>query len=133
MSEIIDFWKNKSFFLNKEALIVGAREHYTEDFIANFAKWKNNLNELNRTMKEYLISVDFKIEYWYDLKYDDFCKKINNNIEQWIKSNNDIESKDMEIILQYIIDDHIDNILKHMNDKKYSLASLMQSIKIVKF
>ena len=133
MSEILDFWANKKFFLNKEALIKGAREHYTEDFIANFNKWKNHLNELNKTMSEYLLSVDFDAEYWYDLKYDNFCKNTIDHIEEWINTNNDILSKDMELIVQLVIDYHIDDILNNMSKRKYSIASLLQSIKIIKF
>jgi uncharacterized alkaline shock family protein YloU len=133
MSNIQDFWSNKKFYLNKEALMTGAREHFTEDFIANYTKWKQNLLELNESMHDYLVSVDFEMIYWYNLSYDNICKNINNHIEEWINANNNIELKDIDLIVQYVVDDHITEILENMNKKKYSIPSLLQSIKIIKF
>jgi len=133
MSEIDNFWNNKKFILNKEALKKEAREHYTEDFIANFEKWKNNLQDLNNTMSDFLKNLEFDMNYWENLSYDKFCQQINNEIEKWIDSNNDINTSDIELIVQYVIDDHISAILEKKSQEEYTIASLLESIKNVKF
>lgn len=133
MSEIDNFWNNKQYILNKEALKKEAREHYTEDFIANFEKWKNNLQDLNNTMSEFLKNLEFDMNYWENLSYDKFCQQINNEIEKWIDSNNDINTSDIELIVQYVIDDHISAILEKKSQEEYTIASLLESIKNVKF
>lgn len=130
---IADFWENKDYFIKNNILKQKAREFYTEDFIANYNKWKNNLQDLNNVIKEYLIENEFNMKYWTDITYDEFCKLINDNIEEWITVNNDIEINDLTIITQNLIDVHLDKIIKIMNENKYTLSSLFESIKKVKY
>lgn len=131
-NDIQQFWDNKPYYINKETLLQKAKEHFTEDLISNYSAWKVDLLEFNKMMSDYLISVEFEMEYWSDMTYDELCKHIINNIEQWIITNSNIEKEDIPIIYQSIIDDHITRIIEDMNSKKYTISSLMQSIKTVK-
>ncbi len=132
-NNITDFWNNKEYYKTKEELINAVRNYYTTDFIDNFSKWKKSLKTTNDTMKEYLLSVDFNESDWYELSYDNFCSNVIKNIIDWINTNNDISINDMQIISEYIIDDHINDVLITYNKKKYSIDSLIKSIKNIKF
>jgi len=123
------FWEYKKQYTNKEDLKKFAREFYTEDFIASYSKWKENLKELNTIIVNHLKDVQFDMSFWTELTFDEFCKNINNLIENWIETNGNISPKDIVSITETLIQDYINKIIDDMYDKKYTISNLLESIK----
>ena len=127
--KIEDFWENKQYYKEPELLKEKAREFYTEEFINSYDKWSSNLKELNNAIRVHLESKNFPMKYWEEIKYDWFCKNVNNLIQEWITVNKDITLSDIPIITEKLIADYIAICLTKFNDNVYTLDSLTSSIK----
>lgn len=126
---ILDFWDFKSENdLTPEELKKYALEYYTEDFISNYSKWKNNITEINELMRLQLESKNIDLNYWEDMSFDYFCKHMLQYIEEWITENNDIEPKNITSISERLLNTYIYTQLQSMDEKKYSLPKLLASI-----
>ncbi len=127
---IQDFWVMKNEITDKKILKEYAREFYTNDFISNIKKWKENLAAINEMMKnELAFHYKFVDQYWEDMPYDYFCKNINDKIENWIESNGDIVISDMYIINDELISDYYVLQIQNMQNKTISLSNILKSIK----
>lgn len=128
---ILDFWDNKELYKGKGVDILKnkAREYYSEEFMNQYAKWSETVSTLNSTIKTHLESKQFPIKYWKEMSYDWFCSRINNLIEEWITTNNDIILADFPIIVEKLIADYISIIITEYSKNAYSLNTLLESVK----
>lgn len=126
---IVDFWDNKHLYTDANVLKAKAREFYTEEFINNYSKWSQNLNDLNDMVKNHMASKNFPMNFWSEMTYDWFCTNINDRIAEWITGNGDITIKDLDIIVEKLIADFIAVQLTEYNEKAYTINALMASIK----
>lgn len=130
MSDILNFWeykKNNDLTVNQ--LKKAAREYYTEDFIEESGKWKANLKDINELMQNNLRKYVTNINEWEDMSFDYFCRTVNNEIESWIDTNEDIKPIDITNITEKIVTDYTKLQYDELNKKKYTLANLIISIK----
>jgi len=137
MNYIEEFWQNKinNIYNTKELLIENITKYYEDEFINNYTKWKNLLNSCNTDYKSYFIKLYNKKEYWTDMSYDYFTKNIINFMVDHIKINNNIESKDVHLLLGIILDEYFYQqelkIPQELIDKKNdsNINNLLESIK----
>lgn len=130
---IIDFWENVHLFKDTKTLKEKAREYYTEDFISDYAKWKKNLSTFNSLVYEDMLDNDMDPSVWEDMSFDTFCRSVNDGIEQVIEANGTIAPTDVTNVLNDMRVNHLYAMLEATNHKRFTLGSVMQSLKTVKF
>lgn len=130
-SGIKDFWENKNLYKKNGMLLERAKEFYSNEFINEYSKWKENLEGINQIIKDYLFQRNFPQRCWEDMKYDWFAKKVIDLIEEWIKVNEDITPNDIRIITEKLIQDYINIMLHNYMEHANSINGLMESIKKV--
>jgi hypothetical protein len=130
---IIDFWENVHLFNDVRTLKEKAREYYTEDFITDYAKWKKNLSTFNSLVYDDMLDNDMDPSVWEDMSYDTFCQSVNNGIESCIEANGTIEPTDVTNVLNDMRINHLYAMLEASNHKRFTLGSIIKSMKTVKF
>lgn len=127
---IEDFWKLEQSNYNKEQLKNLIKEHYGEDFIDDYTKWKTNLDALNNDAKIKISHIVPESDFT-EMKYDEFCNKIIEELEYVVDKKSTIKANDIIIIsenvLNYIISDNINSY----NIKYTSLEGIIDSVKKV--
>lgn len=126
---INEFWENKYLYIKQGKLAEKAKEFYTEDFINNYERWKNIVEDYNKDIKDYLLMYSFPSEQIEYMSFDFFCKTVISLIEEFININGDIIKEDLEIVIQKVAEEHISNLLNNYKQKTITLNLLMDSIK----
>ena len=129
--QILDFWENKHIYKTSGVLTEKSEEFYRDEFINNYAKWSQNVKELNVTIKEHLEFRGFPMKYWEEMKYDWFCQQVIDLIAEWIKVNQDIMPQDVLIITEKLIADYIAICINKYNEHAYTINALLDSVKTI--
>lgn len=134
---IADFWKNIEIYAeNKERLINEFEEHFLNDFIEHSRIWKEELSIINGDIEKYLnAKKTIKISGNKELKFDNFVKLFLQEGKKVIDLFGNIASKDMDIILENVIKNHLETLdYKFNNDaiKFQKPINLNESIKTLK-
>lgn len=125
---ITEFWMNKEHF-NKAELKDKALMYYTEEFIENYERWKDNLDNLNETAKQIFADFGYSNDFWVDIKYNDFVKNVNELLSHIIDTTGDIFPEDMVDITTSIVNDHLLYLENIANQNKFTVSSILNSIK----
>jgi hypothetical protein len=86
-------------------------ESYTEDFVENSKKWKDNLLNMNYGVKNVVKThTNFNIKKWKDITFDQFCKGVIQIGSDYIKDNHTISSDIVEEIPEAILQQHLKDL-----------------------
>lgn len=125
-----DFWQLDQSLMTKENLIKTAKEYYSEDFIEDYDKWKENLKQVNEGAYDAIKHIVPKDKY-IELTFDDLCSNILKKIEDNIIKFGVLSYTDIISITDSIYYDAMEKSVNEWENNKNSLNNLMDSIKKV--
>jgi len=128
MSEINDFWSLDQTTMDKDRIKEKCVEHYTEDFINNYGKWKNNLIVFNDVIKAGLTGL-IPADKYINMEFDFFCKEIIDMFKEHIDTFGRLQPEDIYPISVRLQERHYHNILQQTNVQHSNIASIVAQIK----
>ncbi len=123
-----DFWALDQTSMSKEDIIDKAKQHYAEDFIDEYSKWKEHLVDTNENIYNAIAHL-MPREQFTGLTFDEFCGGIVSRIEKYVNEKSEFTPYDVKSIIDSIYYDTMTAEITNWNTKKNTLDSLMKSIK----
>lgn len=125
-----DFWALDQTKMTKENIISKVKQHYAEEFIDNYEKWKDHLDETNNNIYLNIAHVVPKEQY-VGLTFDELCGGIVSRIENYINTKGIFTQQDIRSIIDSVYYDTMNKEVNNWNNKKNTLHSFIKSIKKV--
>ena len=125
-----DFWELDQSIMTKENIASKAQEHFSEDFIENYPTWQQNIRKMNVAIKEAMKTILPEEEY-KEMKFDEFCQKILDGINNIIMKNGRYYTTDIPFITLGVREDFARKLLMEYHNKIYSSDGILNSIKKV--